>query len=65
MALAYRVPDNMIGHTLRNATMVTQGMNKHTIDDKEKTSYENKYMKGHRNSILSTTTKNNFPMTTN
>ena len=31
----------------------------------EQKKYEAKYNKGHRNSILSQTTRNNFPMTTN
>ena len=33
MELAYRVPDNMIGSTLRNATKVTQEMNKDIMDE--------------------------------
>lgn len=31
MELAYRVPDNLVGATLRNATMYTQKLNKDTI----------------------------------
>ena len=33
MEMAYRVPDNMVGHTLRQATSITQDMNKDTMNE--------------------------------
>jgi len=34
MEMAYRVPDNMVGQTLRDATKITQGINKELMAEK-------------------------------
>ena len=62
MELAYRVPDNYVGSTLRNATKLTQNINKEIMADKSQSFYKTKYSNAeHRNPIMGGTTTKGFP----